>query len=157
MSTLDKTYILRLAIILTFIAVSISIAAGFFLNNTLPAELAQSVKAHEDADITDRQAAVILPFLLILIVMLVGLIGLWWCKRWARLLFTIAAILTPPMTAIAGFVAANTLVSNAVEAGVDSALSMFIGAIVAMTWLVMPEEFKRPAASPSTQTIAAAS
>jgi hypothetical protein len=134
-----KTNILRLAIILTFIAGGISVAAGFLLNNTLPGELAQFVKAQEATEVTNRQAATSIPYLLIIAALVTGLIGLWWCKRWARLLFSIAAILVPPMTAILGFVSSETLVSNAVEAGAASALSMFIGVVIALAWFGMPE------------------
>jgi hypothetical protein len=152
-----KTNILRLAIILTVLALSVEIAASLLLKNTLPAELAQFVQARETADLTSRQAVSFLSLFLVLAALLAGLIGLWWCKRWARLLFSIAAILIPPTAAIAGFLSGETLVSNAVEIGADSALNIFIGAIFALVWFAMPEEFRRPVTLPIRSTAVASS
>jgi hypothetical protein len=130
-------------IILTAIAGSLTIAAALLLNNTLPAELARFIEAQDSADVTARQGIPALLFLLNIAALLAGLTGLWWCQRWARLLFSAAAVLVPPLSILAGMVMADALVSNAFETGADAAFSMFVGAIIAMTWFGMPDEFKR--------------
>jgi hypothetical protein len=97
MQTSSKATILRMLIVLTILAQAITIAASFLLKNTLPAELAQFVRARDFVDLSGREAVALLPSLLVTGGLLVGLIGLWWRKRWARLLFTIAAVLIPPL------------------------------------------------------------
>jgi hypothetical protein len=135
----------------------VEIAATFLLKNTLPAEVAQFVKAQEATDVTGRQAAALLPSLLVFAAMFAGLIGLWWCKRWARLLFSVAAVLSAPLSTILGLVSPEMLVSNAVETGADIASSMLMGGIIAMTWFGMPEEFNQPYDSPASRTAVAGS
>jgi hypothetical protein len=137
-----KINILRLAIILTIVVALVTAIAGLALDDTLPAELAQFVRARKSADLTDLEAVAVLANFLIVAALLVGLIGLWWVKRWARLLFTISAILSPPLWMFAGFVSGLSLVSTPIELGMDTALNMGIGAILTLIWIGMSEEFK---------------
>jgi hypothetical protein len=142
MQVATKLSILRLAIILTVVALVTVITASGLFEETLPPELAQFVKAKNSRVLTNLEAVAMFVNSLIIVALLVGAIGLWWVKRWARVLFTIAAILFPPMWTFVGFASGATLVSNPVEMGVDTALNIFIGATIALVWVGIPEAFE---------------
>jgi hypothetical protein len=76
-----------------------------------------------------------------MIALVVGMIGLLWYHRWARILFSAAAVLVPLMAAAAGLEALETLVSNAVWYSADAASNLLLGVLLAMIWLWLPEEF----------------
>ncbi len=114
---ISQTAILRLLIVLAFVALVLEIAANTLFKNTLPAELAQFVKAQDSAPLTGSALAVGLFALIVLVFNYVGLIGLWWGKRWGRIAFSIGALLVPVLVTILGFVDSSSLVSNAVESG----------------------------------------
>jgi len=138
----SKTVTLRVVILFAFVALAVTATAGFLLNHTLPAELRQFTEAQQSADFEIYEAIGLLSLLAVLSALIVGMIGLVWCQRWARILFSAVVIVGPVVTAVAGFTYPDTLVSNAVELGANEAFTLLIGALFAMTWLWMPEEFK---------------
>ncbi len=141
MQTSQKT-ILRLLIVLAFVALVSEIGANSLFKNTLPPELAQFVKAHDAAPLTGSALAFAL---IVLVCNCVGLIGLWWGKRWARIVFSIGALLAPVVVIVVGFADSSTLISNAVELGASNVTAIIDGAILALIWFEMPKQFEETA------------
>jgi hypothetical protein len=138
---------LRLVILIQLIAIAVEFWALRF-DSTLPVELRHfkeaQVAAVDAGHIDDRVWLSILAAAAVSIAFVVGGTGLWWCRRWARILFSASAVLIPPMTAADGVVLPESLITNAVAYSANVAGCMVLGVLLAMIWLWMPEEFRRP-------------
>jgi len=136
-------FFLRLLIILLLVTLGAAAVAGSYFKDTLPEPVAAFVSASNDAEFTSAQWIAFLLASIAIVAAVVGMIGLWWCRRWARWVFTISALAWPVMSGLVGFVAPDTLVSNFVEIAFNSAADMVTGAILALTWLGMSADFTR--------------
>jgi uncharacterized membrane protein (DUF2068 family) len=146
MQSTDNQAILRLLIALVVVTTGLSIYANVNLEHTLPAPLYAFVHAQDRTNLPTSQALAALLTLAWSVLAIIGLAGLWWCRRWGRLAFTVASLALPILTVYDAIVDPTTLVSNAIESGANTASSMAIGGTLAMIWLGMSVEFEGKAA-----------
>jgi hypothetical protein len=137
----DNRAILRLLILLVAVTTGLAMYGGFRLEQTLPGPLVDFVRAQNTTEVSAAQGVVALGVMLSLGMMLAGLIGMWWCRRWARWLFTVGALAQPILTALVGWTNPAALISNAIEAGANTASDMTVGATLVVVWLVMEADF----------------
>lgn len=135
---------LRILIAFSLLSFAASLAAAYLGNSSLLKEIYRGLNIP-----TDRNASVA-TFTLLGLTIVVGsipyiasLIGLWWCKRLARILYTILILGTTALEAMSGMDA-----QSALEAGTYTASSMLSGAILALIWLAMEDDFQRIPAQP---------
>jgi hypothetical protein len=153
MQSTDNQSILRLLIGLVVVTTGLTIYAGLRLEHTLPAPLYAFVHSQDNgAGLSPSQTIAGLVILVLYVLVVAGIIGLWWCRRWARWTFTIAALAMPVLSVYLGIVDPTTLIANAVESGANTASNMAIGATLAMIWLGMGPEFDQQAAHGSRGT-----
>jgi hypothetical protein len=143
MQATRNRFFLRLLMILLVITVGATVIAGGYFKDTLPAALAAFVKADDDADVTSPQLIALLIASIAMVASVVGMVGLWWCRRWARWVFTIPALTWPLLGGLVGFLEPTALVSNFIETMFNSAVDTINGAILALIWLGMSADFDR--------------
>jgi hypothetical protein len=137
----DNRSILRLLILLVAVTTGMTMYAGLRFDQTLPPTLLTFVHARSDAEITVPGAVAAAALVLQLIGLLAGLVGMWWCRGWARWIFTVAALASPVLSVVLGLVDPRSLVSNAIEAGANSASDLAVGATLALIWFSMERDF----------------
>jgi hypothetical protein len=137
----DNRAILRLLILLVAVTTGLAMYASYRLEQSLPPPLVDFVHTQNNTEVSAAQGIVALGVALSLVMLLAGLIGMWWCRRWARWLFTGGALAQPILTALVGWANPGALISNAIEAGANTASDMSVGATLVMVWLVMEADF----------------
>jgi hypothetical protein len=154
MQPLSKTATLRVVILLAFIALAVRMVAVLytvfdFAFHLLPAELQRYKEAPASAGFSVIDAVGVTD----MIALIVGIIGLLWHRRWARVLVSVAVVLNPPTTTAMIWFAGHTsafIGSGAVEEGADEAFNLLLGVLLAMIWLWMPEEFTKSIRKPAS-------
>ncbi|HLH89954.1 MAG TPA: hypothetical protein VKX28_15990 [Xanthobacteraceae bacterium] len=138
----DNRSILRLLILLVAVTTGLTVYASVNLERTLPPQLLAFVHQRDDATtISTSMAVTTLVTFLLLVLLIAGMVGMWWCRRWARWSFTIAALSFPVLNVIIGMTDPTALVSNAIQSGANSASDMSIGATLALIWVGMEHDF----------------
>jgi hypothetical protein len=138
----DNRSILRLLILLVAVTSGMTLYAGPRFDQTLPQQLLTFIHARAaDAELSTPEAIAAAAIGLQLIGMVVGLVGMWWCRRWARWIFTVAMLSSPVLTTLLGLSDPRSLVSNAIEAGANSASDLAVGATLALIWFSMERDF----------------
>jgi hypothetical protein len=138
----DNRSVLRLLILLVAVTTGLTFYASFNLEQTLPPQLITFLHERDDATTISTTVAVTgLVTVLMLAMMLAGLVGMWWCRRWARWAFTVAALSFPVLNVILGMADPASLISNAIQSGANSASDMSIGATLALIWVAMEHDF----------------
>jgi len=146
MQSTDNQAILRLLLALVIVTTGLSIYANAQLQHTLPAPLYAFVHARDNASPPAPLVVAGLVILAWFVLAIVGMVGLWWCRRWGRWAFTVAGLALPIITVYVAIVDPTTLVMNGIESGANTASNMAIGATIAMIWLGMSAEFEAKAA-----------
>jgi hypothetical protein len=137
----DNRSVLRLLILLVAVTTGLDLYASINLEQTLPPQLLAFVHERNDTTISTTAAVTDLATLLMLAMMLAGLVGMWWCRRWARWAFTVGALSFPVLTVVLGMADPASLISNAIESGANAASYMSIGATLALVWVGMEHDF----------------
>jgi hypothetical protein len=139
----DNRSILRLLILLVAVTTGLTVYASYRFDQTLPEPLVAFIHARDNAtaEVSSSEAFAGIAAMLLMIMTVTGLVGMWWCRRWARWIFTVAALAQPLLTAFLGWSSPATLISNAIESGANTASDMAIGATLALAWLVMEADF----------------
>jgi hypothetical protein len=150
---MSRKTLLRLLIVLTIITA----IPSFWFTPLSPLAVRAEVTARfgEAVQASGLSGPVIISTMalfLAFIASVIGFIGLWWCKRWARLVFTIGNIFgLSSGVAMSIFTALVPLAvsptgqagdSRGILATVSDTNSMLLGAILALTWFGMPREFE---------------
>jgi hypothetical protein len=146
MQSTDNQSILRLLISLVLVTTAMTFYAGIHLERTLPDPLYAFVHAQANGNISTSQAASALLVFAFVALAVVGMVGLWWCRRWGRWAFTVGSLALPVVTVVQAITDPAALITNAVESGANMASNMAIGATLAMIWLGMEVEFSEQAA-----------
>jgi hypothetical protein len=143
----DNRSVLRLLILLVAVTTGLTVYASVNLGGTLPPQLFTFIHQNDDATTMSTAVAVTdIVTLLMLALMIAGMAGMWWCRRWARWAFTVAALSFPVLNVVIGMADPTSLVFNAIQSGANSASDMSIGATLVMIWVAMEHEFTtRPA------------
>jgi len=137
----DNRSILRLLILLVAVTTGLTLYASVRFDQTLPPTLLTFVHTPANSDTSVPQAILALAITLQLIGMLVGLAGMWWCRGWARWIFTVAVLASPVLSVLLGLTDARSLVSNAIASGANSASDIAVGATLALIWFGMERDF----------------
>ena len=138
----DNRSVLRLLILLVAVTTGLTVYANVNLEGTLPPQLLAIVHQRDDATtISTSMAVTTLVTFLSLVMMIAGMVGMWWCRRWARWAFTVAALSFPVLNVIIGMADPTSLISNAIQSGANSASDMSIGATLALIWVGMEHDF----------------
>ncbi len=137
----DNRSILRLLILLVVVTTGMTMYTGLRFDQTLPPTLLTFVRTPANTDLSTLDTIIAVALGVDLIGMLVGLVGMWWCRRWARWIFTVAALASPVLSVVLGLNDPRSLVSNAIESGANSASNMAIGATLALIWFSMERDF----------------
>ncbi|HEY1540950.1 MAG TPA: hypothetical protein VGG01_00950 [Xanthobacteraceae bacterium] len=149
MQSTDNQSILRLLISLVLVTTAMTFYAGIHLERTLPEPLYAFVHAQANGNISTSQAASALLVFAFVALAVTGMVGLWWCRRWGRLAFTVGSLALPVVVVVQAITDPAALITNAVESGANMASNMAIGATLAMIWLGMEAEFsEQPAHGP---------
>jgi hypothetical protein len=115
------------------------------LDHTLPTPLYSFVHAQDSAGFSTAQGISVVAMLASFVLMIAGLIGLWWNQRWARWTFTISALAWPVVSMWVSTLVPAMLVANAFESAATDSSLMAIGATLAMIWFSLETEFARKA------------
>ena len=138
----DNRSVLRLLILLVAVTTGLTVYASVNLERTLPPQLLAFIHQRDDAaTISTSMALTTLVTFLLLVMMIAGMVGMWWCRRWARWAFTVAALSFPVLNVIIGMTDPTSLISNAIQSGANSASDMSIGATLALIWVGMEHDF----------------
>jgi hypothetical protein len=138
----DNRSVLRLLILLVAVTTGLTVYASVNLGQTLPPQLFTFIHQHDDATTISTAVAVTdLVTLLMLGMMIAGMVGMWWCRRWARWAFTVAALSFPVLNVVIGLADPTSLISNAIQSGANSASDMSIGATLVLIWVGMEHDF----------------
>jgi hypothetical protein len=138
----DNRSVLRLLILLVAVTTGLTVYAGVNLDRTLPPQLLAFIHQRDDATtISTSMAVITLVNLLLLAMMIAGMVGMWWCRRWARWTFTVAVLSFPVLSVVIGMTDPTSLISNAIQSGANSASDMSIGATLALIWVGMEHDF----------------
>jgi hypothetical protein len=143
MEATHNRFFLRLLMVLLVATVGATVAAGPYFHDTLPAPLAAFINASDDTNLTTPQVITFLIGLVSIVAGVVGMTGLWWCRRWARWVFTIPVLTWPVLGGVLAFVDPTLLISNFIQIGFNTAADMVNGAILALIWLGMSADFNR--------------
>lgn len=147
---------LRWLIALTGVAIAvillIEIAFPALGRSRLSPELAALLAGYEDQELDTTSAVLVGSILLWLVAMAASLIGLWWCRRWARRLFTLCIALSLPIVIAAPAALPSVQIQTPVDQMATVLLSLLNGATLALVWQGMQADFARaPAKSDAAQ------
>jgi len=149
MQSADNRSVLRLLIALVLVTSGLAIYAALHFESTLPAPLLAFVHSQDNAEIAASQEIAATLTLLLFALALVGMAGLWWCRRWGRWAFTVAALASPIAAVLQAMADPTTSILNPIAMGANSASDMSIGAILILIWFGMGADFDERAGSGS--------
>lgn len=137
--------ILRRLILATvaFIVLTVVLGAAFpsLGRDRLPPELLAIVAKFEEQEMADAATTYFAAVLVWVAAIMISLIGLWWVKRWARLLFTISIAAGIPLILAMPSSAPAMFVQTPLDNIATTVLSLLNGATLALIWLGMEDAF----------------
>ena len=137
--------ILRRLILATvgFIVLTIVLGSAFpsLGRGRLPPELLALIAKFEEQEMADSATTFFAAVLVWVAAVVIALIGLWWVKRWARLLFTLSIAAGIPLIMATPDSAPAMFVQTPLDNIATTVLSLLNGATLALIWLGMEDSF----------------
>lgn len=120
---------------------ALGIALPSLGRDRLPAELVQLLARLEEQEPADAATTFIAALLTWIAAMAISLVGLWWVKHWARLLFTLTIAASVPIVLATPTSAPAMFIQTPLDNLATTVLSLLNGATLALIWLGMDGEF----------------